>query len=118
MSSTAQNLRRYLAAAVLVRVADEGGRVALLLLALQRTGSAALGAVLVAALLVPHVAAAPAVGLLTDRTPRPRWVLGAAAVGFAAALAAAAVGLGRLPVSATLAILLVGGCCGPALTGG
>ncbi|MFL6065089.1 MAG: MFS transporter [Friedmanniella sp.] len=118
MSSTAQNLRRYLAAAVLVRVADEGARVALLLLALQRTGSAALGAVLVAALLVPHVAAAPAVGLLTDRTPRPRWVLGAAAVGFAAALAAAAVGLGRLPVSATLAILLVGGCCGPALTGG
>src|SRR4051794_25370213 len=118
MSSTAQNLRRYLAAAVLVRVADEGARVALLLLALQRTGSAALGAVLVAALLGPHVAAAPAVGLLTDRTPRPRWVLGAAAVGFAAALAAAAVGLGRLPVSGTLAILLVGGCCGPALTGG
>src|SRR3954451_5439132 len=101
MSSTAQNLRRYLAAAVLVRVADEGARVALLLLALQRTGSAALGAVLVAALLVPPAPAPAAVAPPPAGTPRPRGVLGAAAVAYEPARAAAAFALGRLPVSAT-----------------
>jgi MFS family permease len=111
-------LRRYLVAAVLVRLSDEGARVALLLLALDRTGSAALGGTLVAALLVPHVVAAPAVGLLTDRVRRPRWVLAAAAAGFGAALAAAALGLGSLPVGVVVGVLLVGGCGGPALTGG
>jgi hypothetical protein len=45
--------------AVLARLADEGARVILILLALRRTGSAALGGELVAALLVPHVVAAP-----------------------------------------------------------
>ncbi|WP_375423230.1 MFS transporter [uncultured Friedmanniella sp.] len=108
----------YLAAAVLVRLADEGARVALLLLALERTGSAGRGGVLVAALLVPHVVAAPVVGLLTDRARRPGRVLAVAAVGFAACLATAALGLGRLPFGLVLAVLLVGGCCGPALTGG
>jgi predicted MFS family arabinose efflux permease len=118
MATMGKGLRSYLVAAVLVRMADEGARLALLLLALQRTGSAALGGALVAALLVPHVVAAPAVGLLTDRVRRPRWVLAAAAAGFAAALAVAAGGLGRLPTALVVAILLVGGGCGPALTGG
>lgn len=109
---------RYFAAAVLVRVADEGARVALILLALERTGSPATGGLLVAALLVPHVVAAPAVGLLTDRARRPRWVLAAAAAGFAAALLVTATGLGRLPLAVSVSTLLIGGCCGPALTGG
>ena len=71
-----------------MRVADEGARVALVLLALQRTGSAAVGGALVAALLVPHVVAAPAVGWLTDRARRPHALIAAAALGFAASLAA------------------------------
>ena len=37
-------LTRYAVAAVLARLADEGARVALVLLALERTGSAAAGA--------------------------------------------------------------------------
>jgi MFS family permease len=118
MATTSSGLGTYLVSAVLVRLADEGARVALLLLALQRTGSAALGGTLVAALLVPHVVASPAVGLLTDRVRRPCWVLASAAAGFAAALGGAAYGLGRLPVGGVVAMLLVGGCCGPALTGG
>jgi MFS transporter len=111
-------MRRYLTAAVLVRSADEGARVALILLAVQRTGSAGLGGLLVAALLVPHVVAAPVAGLLVDRASAPRRVLAGAALGFAAALACAATALGRLPLAAVLAVLLAGGACGPALLGG
>lgn len=110
-------LTHYAAAAVLVRLADEGARVVLTLLALQRTGSAAVGGVLVAALLVPHVVAAPLVGALADRARRPRLVVAAAGCGFAAALAATATGLGRLPLTVLVGVLLAGGCCGPALTG-
>jgi len=110
--------RRYLVAAVLVRLADEGARVALVLLALQRTQSAAIGALLVASLLIPHVVAAPIVGLLTDRVRQPRWILTTAAAGFAASLAVTSACLGRLPVWVTVVVLLAGGCGGPALTGG
>lgn len=111
-------LHRYVAGAVLIRLADEGARVALVLLALERTGSAAVGGLLVAALLIPHVVAAPAVGLLTDRARSPRLVLTGAAIGFAAALLSAAVALGRVPLALVIAALLAGGTCGPALTGG
>lgn len=111
-------LSRYLAAAVLVRLADEGARVALVLLALDRLRSAGAGGVLVAALLIPHVVAAPGVGLLTDRIRQPRWVVAGAAAGFAASLAGVAVCLGLLPMWVSIVVLLLGGCCGPALTGG
>ncbi|WP_375430477.1 MFS transporter [uncultured Friedmanniella sp.] len=109
---------RYLAAAVLVRFADEGARVALVLLALERTGSAGTGGLLIAALLVPQVVAAPVVGLLTDRARRPAGVLAVAVVGFGLSLAGTAAGLSRWPLALSVVVLLVGGCCGPALTGG
>jgi MFS family permease len=115
---SSHSLRRYLAGAVLVRLADEGSRVALVLLALDRTRSAGLGGALVAALLIPHVVAAPGVGLLTDRARRPHQVVGVAALGFSCALAVAATAVGRVPLVAILAVLLVGGACGPALLGG
>jgi MFS family permease len=111
-------LVRYGTAAAAVRTADEGAQIALALLALERTGSAGLGGALVAVLLVPHVLAAPVVGLLVDRARRPGLLLGAAAAAFGLALLVAAVGLGRLPTALVLAVLLAGGCCGPALTGG
>lgn len=112
-----RQLGHYLTAAVLVRLADEGARVALVLLALQRTSSATTGGALVAALLVPHVVAGPAVGLLSDRVRQPRWILATAALGFAATLACTAAGLGRMPLPVVIVVLLAGGCCGPALTG-
>jgi MFS family permease len=115
---TSRTLRRYLAGAVLVRLADEGARVALVLLALDRTSSAGLGGGLIAALLIPHVVAAPAVGLVTDRARRPRRVIATAALGFACALAAAPAGLGRVPLAAIVVVLLAGGACGPAVLGG
>jgi MFS family permease len=116
--SSAGVLSRYLASAVLVRLSDEGARVALVLLALDRLGSARAGGVLVAALLIPHVVAAPGVGLLTDRIRQPRWVIAGAAAGFAASLVGVAACLGRLPMWLSVVVLLLGGCCGPALTGG
>ncbi|HEU4907496.1 MAG TPA: hypothetical protein VFT17_01390, partial [Propionibacteriaceae bacterium] len=70
--SGSRGLQRYLITAVLIRLADEGARVALVLLALERTNSAAVGGLLVAVLLVPQVIAAPAIGLLTDRASQPR----------------------------------------------
>jgi MFS family permease len=110
-------LGRYVAAAGAVRTADEGARVALALLALERAGSAGLGGVLIAVLLLPHVLAAPVVGLLVDRSPRPAALIAAAAVVFAGSLAFAGLALGRVPVGVVLVVLLAGGACGPALTG-
>lgn len=113
-----RRLALYAAGAVSVRLADEGARVGLTLLGLQRSGSAAVGGALVAALLVPHVVAAPVVGLLADRARRLRLLVAAAALLFGSALAATAAGLlGRVPLSVVLVVLVTGGCCGPALTG-
>ena len=109
---------RYLAAAVLARIADEGARVSLVLLALERTGSAAIGGTMVAALLIPHLMAAPLVGVLVDRARQPRWVLASAMLIFAGNLCSTAALLGHAPLWLIYVLLLGGGCCGPALTGG
>jgi len=114
---SAARLGAYASAALLVRLADEGARVALTLLALERTGDATTGGVLVAALLAPHVVAAPVVGLLADRMRRPERLTALAALGFAASLAGSATALGGAPLACVLALLLLGGCCGSALTG-
>ncbi|KUL22411.1 hypothetical protein [Actinoplanes awajinensis] len=71
-------LARYLVAAVGARLADEGARVAIVLLALERTGDARLGGLLVAALMVPHVLAAPLVGAAADRVRRRKPLYAAA----------------------------------------
>jgi hypothetical protein len=68
--SRVTGLGRHVAVAVLVRLADAGARVAFVLLALARTSSPAFGGELVAAVMVPHVVAAPAVGGLADRVRR------------------------------------------------
>ena len=72
---------------------------------------------MIAALLIPHVLAGPVVGLLTDRADRPTRVLAAAGAGFAAALAVTTWSAGHAGPVLVLAVLVAGGCCGPALTG-
>jgi MFS family permease len=111
-------LPRYLAAALFARTADEGARVSLVLLALHTSRSAALGGALVAALLVPHVVAGPLVGTWLDRARRPRVVLTGALLVLAGSLLAVALLLGRAPLALVVPVLLVGGCAGPAVTGG
>ena len=111
-------LTRYLVAAALARVADEGARVSLVLLALHQTRSAAVGGAMIAALLVPHVVAGPLVGWVVDGASHPGRVLGAAIFLFAGSLLCVALLLGHTGLWLILAILLLGGCCGPAVTGG
>lgn len=111
-------LRRYLCAAVAARLASEGMGIALVLLALERTGSAAYGAFVLTGWLAPHVLAAPVAGALAARSGRPRVFHVGALAGFAAAMAALALLVGRAPAPVVLAVALAGGSCGPMVTGG
>lgn len=109
---------RYLAAALAARFASEGMGMAVVLLALERTGSAAHGAFVLTAWLAPHVLAAPLAGAAAARTRRPRLFHVGALAGFAAAVAALSVLLGRSPAPLVLAVAVLGGTCGPIVTGG
>ncbi|MGA5039783.1 MFS transporter [Streptomyces capoamus] len=108
----------YLTAAALARTADEGARVALVMLAAQRAGSPALGGALVAALMVPHVAAAPVAGALADTVRRRRLFHGGGVALYGVALAALAALVGRTGDLAVLALAAAAGCVAPLLTGG
>ncbi|WP_326592989.1 MFS transporter [Streptomyces sp. NBC_01294] len=109
---------RYLAAALAARIASEGMGMAVVLLALERTGSAAHGAFVLTAWLAPHVLAAPLAGAAAARTRRPRLFHVGALAGFTAAVAALTVLLGRAPTPLVLAVAVLGGTCGPMVTGG
>ena len=111
-------LARYLAAAVPARTADEGARVALVLLAVERTGSAAFGGLLVAALMVPHVVAAPPAGALADTVRHRRGFHGGLLGLYGGALVAVAAMTGRAPDPLVLAVAVAAGCCAPLVTGG
>jgi len=111
-------LARYLVAALLASIADEGVRVCLVLLAVGTTGSPAIGGAMIAVLLVPHVVAAPVVGALIDRAARPRATIAMLIGGFATTLFAVAALIGRVSLWVVFALLLAGGCCGPAITAG
>ncbi|MFG2890620.1 MFS transporter [Streptomyces sp. NPDC048248] len=111
-------LRRYLATAFLARLADEGMSVAVLLLTLQRTAGAAQGAFILTAWMAPHVIAAPLVGAMASRLRRPRLFYFGTLGGFAAAVGAMAVLVGRAPTPVTLIVALLGGACGPVVSGG
>ncbi|MEU7551876.1 MFS transporter [Streptomyces sp. NPDC044571] len=109
---------RYLAAAVAARLASEGMGLAVVLLALERTGSAGHGAFVLTAWLAPHVLAAPLAGAAAARARRPRLFHVGALAGFTCAVAALALLLGRAPVPLVLATAVLGGSCGPMVTGG
>ena len=87
------------------------------MLGIAGAGGASRGAEFIAALLVPHVLAAPVLGLAVDRADRPGRVIAAAGAGFGLALLTAAFTAQRDCAALTLGVLLVGGCCGPAVTG-
>ncbi|MEV6827030.1 MFS transporter [Amycolatopsis sp. NPDC051102] len=110
-------LARYLTAAVLVRGADSGATVGLLLLAADRHQQAAVGGLLVAALNAPHLAG-PWLAARLDRAADRRRLLAAAYVVYGVALSAGALALGRLPTVAAIAAVALAGACGPLLTGG
>lgn len=114
-------LSRYMLAAMLVRGADAGAGLGLILLALDpATGLARPGAtsgLLVAALTFPHLLG-PLVARRLDSARDARPALAGAFAGYALALAAATAALGHLPIPMTLALVAAAGLCGPLLTGG
>ncbi|GLY81903.1 MFS transporter [Actinoallomurus iriomotensis] len=118
----AAGLVRYLVAAALVRGADSGASVGLVLLAVDPgtglgDGAPAAGGVLAAALSAPHLLG-PWTARRLERARDARRLLAGAYLLYAAALAAGAVALGRLPLAPAVGAVAVAGCCGPLLTGG
>ncbi|MDL4776371.1 MULTISPECIES: MFS transporter [Thermomonosporaceae] len=114
----ATGLRLYLATSFPARLAEEGMAVAVVLLAVERTGDAAQGAFTLTAWMAPHVLAAPLTGGLAARVRRPRLFYLCALGGFALAIAAVGLLMGRAPAGVTLAVALAGGTCGPIVSGG
>ncbi|MFD9353096.1 MFS transporter [Streptomyces sp. NPDC060031] len=113
-----QGFGRYLAAALAARFASEGMGMAVVLLALERTGNPAHGAFVLTAWLAPHVLAAPLAGAAAARARRPRLFHVGSLVGFTAAAGTLTLLLGRAPVPLVLAVAVAGGSCGPMVTGG
>ncbi|AEW92392.1 hypothetical protein SCATT_00210 [Streptantibioticus cattleyicolor NRRL 8057 = DSM 46488] len=111
-------MRRCLATAFLARLAEEGMAVAVVLLALRRTGSAADGAFVLTAWMAPHALAAPVAGALAARVRRPRLFRVGALGGFAVAIGALGLLVGRAPTGVTVAVAVAGGACGPVVSGG
>ncbi|MFC7531960.1 MFS transporter [Actinoplanes sp. GCM10030250] len=116
-ASEGRVLARYLAAATGARLADEGARVSIVLLALERTGDAALGGLLVAALMVPHVVVGPLAGAAADAARRRKPLYVIAFLTYAVAMAGSAALIGRNTLAAT-ATLILAGCLAPLLLGG
>ncbi len=110
-------LARYLTAAVLVRGADSGATVGLVLLAAEQRLPPVMGGLLVAALNAPHLLG-PWLGARLDKAAQRRRLLAAAYLLYGTALAGGALAVGRLPSIVALLAVGVAGCCGPLLTGG
>ncbi|MYQ56919.1 MFS transporter, partial [Streptomyces sp. SID4926] len=111
-------LARHLLAAALARTGDEMAGPALLLLALGVIGGPARASALFGALLVSAALGGPLLGALLDRARRPGHVLAAALTGYATGLGLLLLGLGRAPYPLLLALALLTGLLGPALSGG
>ncbi|MBY8881157.1 MFS transporter [Actinacidiphila acidipaludis] len=114
-------LARYVLAALLVRSADSGATVGVVLLALavrgHPGGGAAAGGLLAAALSAPHLFG-PWLARRLDRAHEGLRLLAGAFVLYAVALAGTAVAVGRAPLAVALCTTAVAGSCGPLLTGG
>ncbi|GLZ79165.1 MFS transporter [Actinorhabdospora filicis] len=111
-------LPRYLAAAFLARLTDDGVGIAVALLALDRTGRPGLSALVLTGFMAPHLLAGPLSGALAARTRRPRLLYCGALMGFAGSLAGLAGLVGRAPTWVVLLVAVGGGACGPMITGG
>lgn len=111
-------LGAYLAGAVAARAGDEMSGPALMLAGFALTGSATSASALLAGLTVAAAAGGPVLGALLDRRERPGRLLAAALAAYAAGLTALLAGLGRLPFALCVALAVLTGLAGPALSGG
>jgi MFS family permease len=110
--------RHYLTGATAARTGDEMSGPALLLLGLSVTGSPALGSALLAGLTISSGVGGPVLGAILDRSPAPGRLLGLALVAYASGVAIVAALVGSVPAALAVAVAVVAGFAGPALTGG
>lgn len=111
-------LARYAAVAVVARVADTASITALVLAALERTGSPATGGILAAAVTVPHILAGPLAGALADRVRPPALLYVPSFLVFGLALVAVNATVGETAAIVPAVFAFVAGCVGPLLSGG
>ena len=100
------------------RLANEGGRIAVVLLALDRTGSAALGGGLVAAMTLPQLVSGPLLGAWLDRTSHRRTLFVTHQLLLATVLGWLAGALGHVPSWLLLVTTGLTGITAPVITGG
>ena len=111
-------LRVLFTASTTARLANESARLAVVLMALDRTGSPALSGALVAAMTLPQLVSGPLLGAWLDRTAHRRSVFVANQLLLPAALVALVLGVGHAPGWAMVALTAVTGTTAPVLTGG
>lgn len=108
---------RYLAVALVARLADGGTAPAVVLLGLARTHSPATTGLLSAAVTLPQFVSGPALGTLAGRARRAGAPFAIALAGYAAALAGLAVLVGNAPVAVCCLVAGCAGTLGPLLGG-
>ena len=109
---------RFVGAATLARVADEMFSVGVVLLTLQRTGSASLAGGVVAAITFPSLVTAPLLGAWMDlRGKRRRLMLADQAIATAVLVALVAM-VGRAPVPLVILVVVCAGITWPLSFGG
>jgi MFS family permease len=109
---------RFLGAATFARVADEMFSVGVVLLALERTGSAALAGALVAAITLPSLVTAPLLGAWLDLRGRRKALMMLDQALGATALVCIALLTGRAPDALVVGIALLAGLTWPLSFGG
>ena len=109
---------RFVAAATMARIADEMFSVGIVLLTLERTGSAALAGVLVGAITFPSIATGPLLGAWLDLRGRRRALMMLDQALASGALVLLAFGIGNLPAAAVVAVAFLAGLTWPLSFGG
>ena len=125
MSTSFRDLQReapafttYFLTAVMVRLANEGLRLALILTAAATPAGLKLGGLLVAAFLIPSIVAAPFVGRMADLSNNPTRLYSLAFAFNGIMILLCGISIGHVPSAVTLFIAVIGGSVGPLLMGG
>jgi len=106
------------AASTTARLANECARLAVVLMALDRTGSTALSGALVAAMTLPQLVSGPVLGAWLDRTAHRRTAFVANQLLVPAVLVVLVLGVGHAPSWVLVAVTALTGVTAPVLYGG